>query len=63
MNEVKAYVITGAGSGIGEACAYRLADEGAQLVLIGRRREPLEEVAARTGGLVLTGNAASSADW
>lgn len=63
MNEVKTYVITGAGSGIGEACAYRLADEGAQLVLIGRRREPLEEVAARTGGLVLTGNAASSADW
>lgn len=50
MNEVKTYVITGAGSGIGEACAYRLADEGAQLVLIGRRREPLEEVAARTDG-------------
>lgn len=56
-------VITGAGTGIGEACARRLGAEGANLVLIGRRREPLERVAAETGGLVLVGDAASSADW
>lgn len=56
-------VITGAGTGIGEACARRLAAEGANLVLIGRRREPLERVAAETGGLVLVGDAASSAAW
>jgi NADP-dependent 3-hydroxy acid dehydrogenase YdfG len=39
--------ITGAGSGIGEAAALALAGEGAATVLTGRRREPLERVAAR----------------
>jgi len=63
MHKVKTIVITGAGTGIGEACAERLAAEGHNLVLIGRRREPLERVAARTGGLVLAGDAASSACW
>lgn len=56
-------VITGAGTGIGEACARRLGREGANLVLIGRRAEPLQRVAAECGGLVLMGDAASSADW
>jgi NADP-dependent 3-hydroxy acid dehydrogenase YdfG len=39
--------VTGAGTGIGEAAAIALAQEGATLVLTGRRREPLEGVAAR----------------
>jgi NAD(P)-dependent dehydrogenase (short-subunit alcohol dehydrogenase family) len=39
--------VTGAGSGIGEAAALMLAEEGAAVVLTGRRREPLEGVAAR----------------
>src|SRR6185437_14055127 len=39
--------VTGAGSGIGEAAALALADEGATIVLTGRRREPLEHVATR----------------
>ncbi len=39
--------VTGAGSGIGEAAALQLAEEGAAIVLTGRRREPLEDVAAR----------------
>jgi NADP-dependent 3-hydroxy acid dehydrogenase YdfG len=41
--------VTGAGSGIGEAAAIALAGEGATVVLTGRRREPLEKVAAAIG--------------
>jgi NADP-dependent 3-hydroxy acid dehydrogenase YdfG len=39
--------VTGAGSGIGEAAALLLAEEGAAVVLTGRRKAPLESVAAR----------------
>jgi NADP-dependent 3-hydroxy acid dehydrogenase YdfG len=39
--------VTGAGSGIGEAAALMLAEEGAAVVLTGRRRAPLESVASR----------------
>ena len=38
--------VTGAGSGIGQAAAVALANEGATVVLTGRRREPLQETAA-----------------
>jgi len=43
---VRAAIVTGAGTGIGAAVARRLAREGYGIVLGGRRREPLEEVAA-----------------
>jgi len=46
-------LITGAGSGIGAATARMLAGEGASLTLLGRRREPLETVAAGIGGTVI----------
>jgi len=48
--------ITGAGSGIGEAAALALSREGCAVALTGRRREPLEKVAAeirKSGGKVL----------
>ncbi len=43
-------LITGGGSGIGAAAARMLANEGARVSLLGRRREPLDAVAAETGG-------------
>ena len=39
-------VITGAGSGIGKACAEAFLDAGWRVGLIGRRAEPLEAIAA-----------------
>lgn len=56
-------VITGAGTGIGAACARRFAEAGDKVVLIGRRREALEQVAAQCGGLVLAGDAADGETW
>ncbi len=42
----KTIVITGAGTGMGRAAAIRLSKEGARTVLVGRRPEPLEQLAA-----------------
>jgi meso-butanediol dehydrogenase/(S,S)-butanediol dehydrogenase/diacetyl reductase len=42
----KVVIVTGAGSGIGEACARRFSAEGAAVVLAGRTRAKLEKVAA-----------------
>lgn len=49
MNGLKGKVafVSGGGSGIGAATAARLAAEGATVVICGRRKEPLDEVAAR----------------
>jgi len=46
-------IVTGAGSGIGRAVALVLAGKGYQLVLAGRRAEPLEETAALCGALAV----------
>ena len=43
-------VITGGGTGIGESGAIKLAEAGCQVVLSGRRAEPLEAVAAQIPG-------------
>ncbi|WLR49168.1 SDR family oxidoreductase [Halobacillus litoralis] len=40
-------VITGAGSGIGEQTAVKLANEGAKVILVGRTKSKLERVAAQ----------------
>lgn len=46
----KLAVITGGGSGIGEATAHVFAQAGATVVVTGRRLEPLEKVAKSVGG-------------
>jgi NAD(P)-dependent dehydrogenase (short-subunit alcohol dehydrogenase family) len=46
-------IMTGGGTGIGRAAALMMAAEGAQVVVAGRRKPPLDEVAgeiARAGG-------------
>ena len=42
-------IVTGAGSGIGRACALALLAEGWQVGLVGRRAEALAETAAQAG--------------
>jgi citronellol/citronellal dehydrogenase len=43
-------IVSGGGSGLGRAGALELAALGAQVVICGRRREPLDETAARAEG-------------
>ncbi|WP_027054225.1 SDR family NAD(P)-dependent oxidoreductase [Mesorhizobium erdmanii] len=56
----KTAFVTGGGTGIGAAVARRMAADGARVVLMGRRREPLEAVVKDIGGLAVQGDAADA---
>ena len=54
-------VITGGGTGIGAAVAERYAAEGAHVVVVGRRPEPLRAVADAVGAHPIVADAADTA--
>lgn len=51
-------IVTGATSAVGFACARRLADEGAELVLVGGNAERLQQAAASIGATAVVGDPA-----
>jgi NAD(P)-dependent dehydrogenase (short-subunit alcohol dehydrogenase family) len=55
-------IVTGGGSGLGAATARRLAEAGAKVALVGRRREPLEALAEEIGGLAVACDISRPAD-
>jgi NAD(P)-dependent dehydrogenase (short-subunit alcohol dehydrogenase family) len=55
-------LISGGGTGIGAAVAALFRAEGAEVVVMGRRQTPLDEVASQTGARAFAGDASSSAD-
>jgi meso-butanediol dehydrogenase / (S,S)-butanediol dehydrogenase / diacetyl reductase len=60
--EGKIGIITGGGTGIGEATARGFAAEGGKAVLLGPEPGPLETVAAEIGGVAVVGDAADAGD-
>ena len=58
---MRAAIVTGAGSGIGEAVAERFRAEGFEVVVVGRRRKVLEQVAERIGAIAVVGDASDPA--
>jgi meso-butanediol dehydrogenase/(S,S)-butanediol dehydrogenase/diacetyl reductase len=55
----KVAIVSGGGTGIGAATATRFAGEGASVAITGRRHEPLEEIAGRSGATAIPGDTSS----
>jgi len=62
--ENKTAIITGGGSGIGLSCAQLFAEEGANVVIFGRKKDRLEKAAASIGekALAVSGDIAKIED-
>ena len=48
----KVVLVTGSGTGIGQAIAKKFAENGASIILLGRRKEPLEETQSELENIV-----------
>jgi 3-oxoacyl-[acyl-carrier protein] reductase len=55
-------IVCGASSGLGLASAEALAEEGANVAMLSRRREQLEQHAERIGALAVRGDVSNEAD-
>jgi len=50
----KVVLVTGSGTGIGQAIAKKFAENGASIILLGRRKEPLEETQSELENIVIS---------
>lgn len=55
-------IVTGGGTGIGAATACSLRSDGWEVIICGRRLEPLQQVAESTGAIPFVADAASAKD-
>ena len=56
----KTALITGSGTGIGKAIATKFVENGASVIILGRRREPLEEASKDLEQIISEKNSAAS---
>jgi NAD(P)-dependent dehydrogenase (short-subunit alcohol dehydrogenase family) len=56
-------IVTGGATGIGAATTRALAVRGVDVIVTGRRAEPLEEVAREVGGVAVVADVTSEDDW
>ena len=56
----KTALITGSGTGIGQAIAKRFVENGASVIILGRRREPLDETSKMLEGIISQNNSGAS---
>ncbi len=63
MTTERVAVVTGGGTGIGAATASVLAQSGMNVIVTGRRREPIDAVAERIGGVAMVADVTEEDDW
>jgi NAD(P)-dependent dehydrogenase (short-subunit alcohol dehydrogenase family) len=56
----KTALITGSGTGIGQAIAKKFVENGASVVILGRRREPLDETSQMLEGIISEKNSGAN---